>query len=241
MVRISLFCAALTALLGAAATLAATATASPTASYGTVMLRAQVRDRQGKPMAGVRGGLRADLEGIARGSSGAANWIVTTRTCTVTTDADGIAGARLNPTSANQKPQHWFRGKVTLTATLLERKRGLRPLVRMPLRTMVDVPSPEADPIVVMLPVFEEPDMQVGGFPVWLGRDKKIDRVVVVLEGFDLYNRYSATDSMRLIAPAADRLRARGIDILVVDDEVYAPPLAAWEPVIGESRGLPFG
>ncbi len=26
-----------------------------------------------------------------------------------------------------------------------------------------------------------------------------------------------------------------------VYDEVYAPPLAAWEPVIGESRGLPFG
>jgi triacylglycerol esterase/lipase EstA (alpha/beta hydrolase family) len=52
-----------------------------------------------------------------------------------------------------------------------------------------------------------------------------MDRVVVLLEGFDLYNRYSATDNLAMVARAADALRARGIDILVVSfPDSHLPP-----------------
>ena len=80
------------------------------------------------------------------------------------------------------------------------------------------------------LRVWEAPDRREGGeFPLWLGADGRADRVVVLVEGFDLYNRYSATDALRLIGPAGDALRAAGVDVLVVDfpDSHLAPDALA--------------
>ena len=62
----------------------------------------------------------------------------------------------------------------------------------------------------------KSPDRIVGGFPLWAAHDGETDKVVVVLEGFDLYNRISATDLMALISPASDALRAHGVSVLVV-------------------------
>jgi hypothetical protein len=75
------------------------------------------------------------------------------------------------------------------------------------------------------LPVIPEPDRRVDGFPVWLGKDGTLDRVIVLVEGFDLYNAMEAPDLLRLVAPAADRLLAAGMDLLVVDfpDSHLAP------------------
>lgn len=69
------------------------------------------------------------------------------------------------------------------------------------------------------------PDQTVDGFPIWIGSDGEIDRVVVLVEGFDLYNAMTAADLLRLVAPAAQRILANGLDILVVDfADSHLPP-----------------
>ena len=74
-------------------------------------------------------------------------------------------------------------------------------------------------PSVLEIPtlrIYDLPDTQVEGFPVWFASGGRHDKVVVLLEGFDLYNRFSATDNLRMIGSAADALRAEGYSILVV-------------------------
>ncbi len=56
----------------------------------------------------------------------------------------------------------------------------------------------------------------MAGFPVWAAFNGRLDKIVVCLEGFDLYNRISATDVMEMISPASDALRANGVSVLVV-------------------------
>ncbi len=84
-----------------------------------------------------------------------------------------------------------------------------------------------AAPPVSALQLHEYPpaDLSVDGFPVWLGADRKLDRVAVLVEGFDLFNRMDARGVMRMIAPVAVRLGALGFDALVVDfpDSHLAP------------------
>ena len=72
---------------------------------------------------------------------------------------------------------------------------------------------------------YREPDRTVDGFPVWLGRDRVLDRVVVLVEGLDLFNRMDARGIMRMVSPVADVLEAEGLDALVVDfpDSHLAP------------------
>jgi hypothetical protein len=132
----------------------------------------------------------------------------------VVTDEAGVATARVKWAG----PRRWFRGKVALEVTPDDAAREITPTVPLPVRATEPIPSPRpGDDDVPTLTVFEEPDARVAGFPVWLGRDGKLDRVVVAVEGFDLYNRYSATDVVRLTAAAGDRLRAAGVDLLVVN------------------------
>src|SRR5690349_2960559 len=63
-----------------------------------------------------------------------------------------------------------------------------------------------APTVTVPLHDFPAPDMTVEGFPIWLGADGKLDRVVVLVEGFDLFNRMHARDLLRMVSPVADRL-----------------------------------
>lgn len=62
-----------------------------------------------------------------------------------------------------------------------------------------------------------QPDRIVDGFPIWLGKDRTLDRVVVLVEGFDLQNAMSAPALLQIVSPAAERLLAEGMDLLVVD------------------------
>src|SRR5438132_14224014 len=47
-----------------------------------------------------------------------------------------------------------------------------------------------------------EGDTQLNGFPVWLAKGGRLDRVVVAVEGFDPYNQLRARDWMILFQPA---------------------------------------
>lgn len=72
---------------------------------------------------------------------------------------------------------------------------------------------------------YPEPDLNIDGFPVWLGADRKLDRVVVLVEGFDLFNRMHARDLLRMVSPVADELGGAGFDALVVDfPDSHLPP-----------------
>lgn len=74
-----------------------------------------------------------------------------------------------------------------------------------------------------------EGDTRLDGFPVWLAKDGRLDRIVVAVEGFDPYNQIRASDWMILFEPAARELRAAGISILMVDfpDSHLAPDALA--------------
>jgi hypothetical protein len=87
------------------------------------------------------------------------------------------------------------------------------------------VPDQTAIAALPTLRIWEMPDTYVDGFPLWLGKDKRADRVLVLLEGFDLYNDHSATDLLRLVSGAGDVLRKAGIDLLVVNfDDCHRAP-----------------
>ncbi len=81
----------------------------------------------------------------------------------------------------------------------------------------------------VPLAAITAPDQVLDGFPVWLGKDRVLDRVVVLVEGFDLQNAVDAPQLLRLVAPAAQRMLHEGLDLLVVDfpDSHLAPDALA--------------
>ena len=200
---------------------------SPDAAYGDVTLRARALDRRGAPLPGLRLRFEADLRGVARDRDGQTASVVHTEARTVTTDATGLATVRLARSPYGGDPSRWFRGTVDVRVRpLVAAGREMTFLAPLPLRQTLQIPPPPTEPqSPPALVAFEAPDTTVDGFPVWLGRDNVLDRVVVVLEGFDLYNRYSATDNIRMVAPAADALRARGLDILVVNfPDSHLPP-----------------
>jgi hypothetical protein len=193
---------------------------SSDAAYGEVVLHARVLDRRGQPLPGLTLRIEADLRGVARGWNGQTASIVQTETRTAVTDASGLATVRLTRSRVAGEPARWFRGTVDVRVKpVVPPSRELTLLAPLPLRTTLQVPPPptEPAPAPLTLVTFDPPDTTVDGFPVWLGSDKRADRVVVVLEGFDLYNLYGAAEVMRLIAPAADPLRTEGIDFLVVN------------------------
>ncbi len=97
-----------------------------------------------------------------------------------------------------------------------------------PLRARASEPRPKAH-VSSKSQLYMEPDTHVDGFAVWLGADGKLDRVVVMVEGFDLNNQMTARGLLAMVGPVADRLRAEGIDLLVVDfpDSHLAPDALA--------------
>ena len=205
------------ALLSLCLSLARPAAAQmPPASYGPVVLQARVLDRQGHPVPNLPLHFSADLNGVARRDNGAGEGVMVGGTRTVTTDASGLAIWRVSGLPWTHEA-HWFRGRVSLTVALPHDKaRELSALAGDAATETGDFPQAETQAAPLILRIYEEPDRKVGGFPVWAARDGRMDKIVVVLEGFDLYNRISATDLMGLLSPASDALRARGVGVLVV-------------------------
>ena len=204
----------------------------PGAAYDSVALRARVEDRVGRPVAGLRLRFDAELRGVARYASGQTGALVRREVRHAPTGADGVATILLRPSGFRGEPGRWFRGTVSLRVTSDDAARPMTPAADVPaLEAVWKAPARVGSPPppLLTLRVWEEPDRTVDGFPVWLGRDGRLDRVVVLLEGFDLYNRYSATDNLSLVGGAGDALRARGIDILVVSfpDSHQAPDTLA--------------
>ena len=188
----------------------------PANAYGPVVLRARVLDRQGRPVAGLPLRFTADLNGVALRESGAGEGVMVGGTRTVSTDEAGLATWQISGLPWTHEA-HWFRGRVSLTVALP--KDGHRELTVIgdgAETEALTLPTAEGASAPLTFQVYEEADRHIGGFPVWTALDGRMDKVVVVLEGFDLYNRISATDLMGLISPASDALRARGVSVLVV-------------------------
>lgn len=190
--------------------------------YDAVVLRARVLDRRGRPVPNLRLRFEAALDGFALRPDGQSEPLTVRRTQYAATDARGYAAAPVTRTCFRGEPGRWFRGRVAARVTPGHPGRETLPL--SPASLAATLPAPEGLPALT-LRVFEEPDLHVAGFPVWLGDDGRLDRVVVVLEGFDLYNLYTATRVMALIQSAGDALRKAGIDLLVVDfKDCHLPP-----------------
>ncbi len=69
------------------------------------------------------------------------------------------------------------------------------------------------------------PDRTISGFPVWVGADGKLDRLVVVAEGFDLYQEFDPPALIQRVRPLAEALWRSGVDIMVVDfPDSYGSP-----------------
>lgn len=188
----------------------------PATAYQAVVLQTRVLDRQGRPVADLPLRLTADLNGVALQDDGRSEGIFFAETRTVKTDSAGLATWHVSGLPWTHEAA-WFRGRITLTAALPhESRRELTPLSDGRATETLEFPSSTSPAAPLTLSVYEEPDRTVGGFPLWADSDGKTDNVVVVLEGFDLYNRISATDLMALISPASDALRAHGVSVLVV-------------------------
>jgi hypothetical protein len=185
----------------------------------------------------------AQLDGVVRDGGGAAGWMMWRARGDGVTGPDGIATASIRSPipRAGSGNLPWFRGRVRIRATATPTQRHDASATDREAAAadadgavfgVIDVPMGAAPVTSADLPtlrVWEAPDRHVEGFPLWLGRDGRADRIVVLVEGFDLYNRYSATDGLRLIGAAGDALRAAGLDILVVDfpDSHRAPDVLA--------------
>ncbi len=188
----------------------------PASSFGPVVFQARVLDRQGRPVAGLPLRFTTDLNGVARRDSGSGEGVIAGATRTVSTDAAGLATWRMSGLPWTHEAD-WFRGRVSLTVALpQDGRRELTALGDDAATEALTLPQADALASPLTIQVYEEADRHIRGFPVWSALNGRMDKVVVLLEGFDLYNRISATDLMGLISPASDALRARGVSVLVV-------------------------
>jgi acetyl esterase/lipase len=187
----------------------------PPTAYGAVVLQARVLDRLGRPISHLPLHFAADLNGVALRDNGQSEGVMTGAARTVRTDAAGLATWRVSGLPWTHESR-WFRGHVALTATLPQDVgREIAPLGGDAATETLELPQ-AAPAAPLALQIYEEPDKTIGGFPVWAAHNGQTDKVVVVLEGFDLYNRISATGLMTLLSPASDALRERGVSVLVV-------------------------
>lgn len=210
------------ALLTLSPAAAGQAPAGAAAAYGPAILRARVEDRFGRPVAGLHLAFHADLDGQAlRPEDGRASTPVQARvTVNAVTDAQGIAAVPLGKALPRSVSPAAFRG--TIRAEVVVAHDEPMPVCCLdsgPLRLVQDIPESPRD---IALPppalhVFEMPSRLADGFPVWAALNGRTDRIVVVLEGFDLYNKLNAPTTLRLIASAADAVRRQGVAILMVD------------------------
>lgn len=197
--------------------------------FSEVRVRVRVVDRANRPVAGIHVRFTLWLDGVAHGEE-KANAIepVDTRAVSLSmqlegvTNRDGIATVAATPKGA-RVPSQWFRGNVRFTAQTVPTHE--RDAVATGPGSITDslsvpaVPSPLQSPPSALptLRIWEAPDTEVDGFPLWLGSDRRADRIIVLVEGFDLYNTYSATDALRLVGSAGDALRRAGVDLLIVN------------------------
>ncbi len=194
--------------------------ALPADSYGPVVLSARVTNGRGQPVTGLPVRLSASLNGVAVDQWGQTRLLLSDFQAVAVTHADGLASVTMPPPFG--APPGWFQGQLRVEASLpADPHRELSPLAPLPARALRNVPAlPGAFPDEtgpLLLQVYEEAHTSVDGFPVWPDAQGRMDKIAVVLEGFDLYNTISATDVMALLGPAADALRARGVAILVVN------------------------
>ena len=141
------------------------------------------------------------------------------------TDSEGRAAARvIGPGGAGRGKTPWFRGRALASVYVAAADREVSlidpPSENQPvaLPTSPNLGNPTGDSTLrFSLTAFEEANAHIGGFPVWTASNGKTNRIVVLLEGFDIYNDYSAADVMRLVSEAGDVLRRLGISFLVVN------------------------
>lgn len=187
----------------------------PPEAYSPVVVQTRMTDRQNRPVAGVLVRFSIDLQGVALEDDGRSEGIATSLTRSAPTDASGLATISISGLPWTHDSR-WFRGQVRFTAAPRDDpKREISPLGADAVSKTLDLPEIEASE-PPQLQIFEEPQRIIDGLPVWTDRAGHMDKIVVCLEGFDLYNRVRATDLMQILSPAADALRARGVSIMVV-------------------------
>ena len=157
----------------------------PPEAYAPVTVRAKIRDRQNRPVAGLPVRLAVDLHGVALEDDGRSEGIQTTLTRTILTDSSGTALLKISGLPWTHE-KNWYRGQVQFTATLIrDPKREISPLGADSVAQTLDIPedappfSPELS--IPKISVYEEPDRMVGGSPVWIDRTDRMDKVVVLL------------------------------------------------------------
>lgn len=187
----------------------------PPEAYAPVIVQAQITDRQSRPVADLPVWMTVDLHGVALEDDERSEGILTSLTRKVRTDSSGIATLHLSGLPWTHE-ENWYRGQVLVTASpASEPNREISPLGADTVSEQLTFP--ESEPAVpISLQICEEAGCRIDGFPVWADRTGHINKIVVCLEGFDLYNRVSATDLMQILSPAADALRSNGVSVMVV-------------------------
>jgi pimeloyl-ACP methyl ester carboxylesterase len=193
--------------------------------FASVVLEANLHDRSGKPIAGIPLNFTGTLDGLTLRPGGVSYSYRQAFVQTAVTDSGGRAVTRvLGPAGAGAGETPWFRGRVSASVHVAPKSREIS-LVKvspeysdftLPASPMFGNPTGEST-LRFAFTAFEEANARIGGFPVWTANDGTTDRIVVLLEGFDIYNDYSASDVMRLVSVAGDILRQRGIAFLVVN------------------------
>lgn len=193
--------------------------------YASVVLEATLQDRTGKPLSGVPLAFVGTLDGFVLLPNGGSSPYRLPFTQRATTDSQGRATARvIGPGGAGSGKAPWFRGRASASVHVaadaseisLMEPPSENQQVTLPTSPMLGNPNGDST-LHFSLTAFEEANAHIGGFPVWTASSGKTDRIVVLLEGFDIYNDYSATDVMRLVSQAGDVLRRQGISFLVVN------------------------
>jgi hypothetical protein len=193
--------------------------------YAPVVLEAALRDRTGKPVAGIPVNFTGTLDGVALLPGGESYSYRQPFTETAITDDRGNAAARVHgPGGAGAGKTAWFRGRGSAYVGIAAKSREISLVEASPGYENFALPAspmfrnPSGDSTFrFTLTAFEEANARIGSFPVWTSNDGKTDKIVVLLEGFDIYNDYTATDVMRLVSVAGDILRRSGIAFLVVN------------------------
>ncbi len=67
------------------------------------------------------------------------------------------------------------------------------------------------------------PEREIAGAPLWLGRDRVCDRVVILVEGFDFHRDVDAADMVERGRLIAEPLWNAGIDLVALDFPDAAP------------------
>ena len=129
----------------------------PSETYTSVLLQARVLDRLGHPVPNLPLRLTADLNGVALQDDGRSEGVLFTESRTVKTDVAGFATWHVTGLPWTHET-NWFRGRMTLTATLPhESRRELTPLGEETASKALDFPASDPLSTPLTLYVYEEP------------------------------------------------------------------------------------